>query len=216
MTARVLMPALRVGAQHSDANRYLSSVVCRLCSLLVRRAAVIVAAFLSVRCCTPRAKEFDERRERSMRRWLLLCALLSTAVQAGTLHLRDAYIRELPPGQTVSAGYFTLLNTGKAPVALVAGTSDAADRVEIHAHRMSGGAMHMEQLHRVEVPAGGQVQFKPGGLHLMLIDLKRPLHAGDTVTVMLLDEKGGGHRIQLPVIDARAAEIPATHESHQH
>lgn len=145
-----------------------------------------------------------------MRWWLLLGALLSTLAQAGGLQVRDGYIRELPPGQVNSAAYFTLLNDSAAAVALVAATSDVADRVEIHAHRMSGSAMRMEQLHRVEVAARGQLQFKPGGLHLMLIDLKRPLRAGDTVTVILLDERGGSHRIKLPVVDARAAATSAT------
>jgi len=153
-----------------------------------------------------------------MRGWLLLCALLSVAVQAGSLQVHEPYIRELPPGQSVSAGYFTLVNGSSAPIAVVAATSDAADRVEIHAHRMNGGAVHMEQVHRVEVAAGGQLQFKPGGLHLMLIDLKRPLRAGDTVAVTLLDEKGGSHRVQLPVVDARAAVQggAAQGEHHQH
>ncbi len=153
-----------------------------------------------------------------MRFGLLLLALLSTMVQAGALQVRDAFIRELPPGQTVSAGFFTLANSGKAPIALVAATCDVADRVEIHAHRMSGGAMRMEQLHRIEVPAGGELQFKPGGLHLMLIDLKRPLRAGDSVAVTLLDERGGAHRVELPVIDARGTPaVPGSGQGgHEH
>lgn len=149
-----------------------------------------------------------------MSRWLLVFALSMAALQAAALELRDAYIRELPPGQSVSSAYFTLVNDSAAAVALVAATSDVADRVEIHAHRMNGGALHMEQLHRVEVPAGGELTFKPGGLHLMLIDLKRPLRAGDTATVTLLDEKGGSHRLQLPVIDMRSAQPAGDHHAH--
>lgn len=162
-----------------------------------------------------------------MRGWLLLCALLSTAVQAltlqvQTLQVRDAWIRELPPGQTVSAGYFTLVNDGGAPVTLVAASSPSAGRVEMHSHRSNGDAVRMEQLSRVEVPAGETLPFRPGGLHLMLIDLKQPLRAGDTVAVTLLDEHGGEHPIALPVIDARKTDGGASaghgdgHAHHHH
>ncbi len=153
-----------------------------------------------------------------MRTWLLVLALLSTVAQAASLQVSDAFIRELPPGQQVSSAYFTLTNGGKAPVALVAATSDVAERVEIHVHRVNGGVMRMEQLHRVEVAAGGQLQFRPGGLHLMLINLKRPLRAGDTVAVTLLDEKGGTYPLRLPVVDMRAGEAAArpAHDHHSH
>ena len=120
-----------------------------------------------------------------MRWWLLLGVLLSTLAQAGVLQVRDGYIRELPPGQTVSAAYLILHNSGNVPVALVAATSDAADRVEIHAHRMNGGAVRMEQLRRVEIAAGAQVQFKPGGLHLMLFGPRTAPAAGSTLRVTL-------------------------------
>jgi copper(I)-binding protein len=145
-----------------------------------------------------------------------MLALLSAAVQASSLQVSDPFIRELPPGQTVSAAYFTLTNSGKAPVALVAATSDVAERVEIHLHRVNGGTMRMEQLHRVEVAAGGQLQFRPGGLHLMLIDLKRPLRAGDTVSVTLIDEKGGTYPLRLPVVDMRGGDFAAPAAAHDH
>ena len=138
-----------------------------------------------------------------MRVWLLLCALLSATVQAGGLQVRNPYIRELPPGQSVSAGFFALINDSAAPIALVGASSDVAERVEMHAHRMTGGKMRMDRLRRVEVPAAGELQFKPGGLHLMLIGLKRPLRAGDSVEVTLLDEQGDRYPVVLPVIDTR-------------
>lgn len=135
-------------------------------------------------------------------KWLSLAALLlnSIAALAGSLQIQQGYVRELPPGQSTSAAYMTLVNNGARPVAIVAAVSDAAQTAEVHAHRHTASGMSMEQVKRLVVPANGKVDLAPGGYHLMLINLKRTLQAGDRVSVTLLDEEGKSHTAQIPVV----------------
>jgi copper(I)-binding protein len=83
------------------------------------------------------------------------------------------WVRALPPGAAVSAGYFTLHNPTDAPLRLVAVESPAAGRVEIHEMRHEGGMMQMRPLEAgLEVPPRGQAQLKPGGTHLMFFEVE--------------------------------------------
>lgn len=96
-------------------------------------------------------------------------------------------------GMNTIAVYFTLLNEGGAPDALVGASvsSTVASAAEVHETTMEGGVMKMQPVPRLEVPAGGRVEFKPGGYHVMLIGLKQELKVGDKVSVVLRFEKSG-------------------------
>lgn len=121
---------------------------------------------------------------------LVMCMVVTGAQAADGLRISDAYVREMPPGQSTSAGFMKLVNTGRQPVALIGATSDGAGLVEIHRHVHEGGMMRMERVSRLEIPANGVLQFAPGGYHLMLINLRRSFQAGDQLNVTLLDEEG--------------------------
>lgn len=116
-----------------------------------------------------------------------------------TLTIRDGYVREMPPGQTVSAAFMTLQNDSSQPIAIVAASSTAADTTELHNHRHTGDGMRMEKVVRLEIPAGRRQALAPGGYHLMLMGLKRPLRAGDSVQITLIDEMGRTYGAKLPV-----------------
>jgi periplasmic copper chaperone A len=120
-------------------------------------------------------------------RWpsFLLTLLLSTVVHAAALSVKDAYVPEPPPGQTMAAMFMTVTNPLSQPLALVAATSPLASRVEFHTHVHANGLMKMQALSRVELIAKSDTEFKPGGLHLMLFGLKRALKAGEDVPVTL-------------------------------
>ena len=139
---------------------------------------------------------------RGWRVWLQGAALALWAVGAGAggLDIREGYVRELPPGQTTSAAFMRLVNSGVKPVTIVSASSSVAARAEIHATRQRDGLMRMAPVGRVPVPAHGDVALAPGGYHLMLIDLKRPLKAGDQVDVTLRDDQGGVYSVNLPVL----------------
>lgn len=140
---------------------------------------------------------------------VLLWSLSNLVAAAGTLEIREAYIREMPPGQSTTAAFMNLVNTGNRPIALVAATSDGAGQAEVHRHRNQNGMMQMEQVTRVEIPAHGQLLFAPGGYHLMLINLKRSFRAGDKINVTLLDEEGKFYTAAVPVVNMLGSAAPA-------
>lgn len=129
----------------------------------------------------------------------VLCVASAPAHAAGKLVIENGYVREMPPGQTVSAAFMVLRNGTDQPIAIVAAATDAAERAEIHTHKHDGDGMRMEKVVRLEIPAHGQQVLQPGGHHLMLIGLRHPLKAGATVGITLLDEMGKSYRASLPV-----------------
>jgi copper(I)-binding protein len=92
--------------------------------------------------------------------------------------------------QQKGTGMFARI-TSAQPARLVSASSPAAGVVEIHEMTMDGNVMRMRAIPGLELPAGKTVELKPGGLHLMLIDLKQPLEPGKTVPVTLVVESGG-------------------------
>lgn len=92
--------------------------------------------------------------------------------------------------QQKGTGMFARI-TSAQPARLVSASSPAAGVVEIHEMAMEGNVMRMRALPGLDLPAGKTVELKPGGLHIMLIDLKQPLEPGKTVPVTLVVESGG-------------------------
>jgi hypothetical protein len=110
------------------------------------------------------------------------------------------------PGATMGHGgsgngavYVTVTNRGAGADAIVGAATDAAAVVELHETVQEGGVMKMRPLPRFEVPAGGRLEMKPGGPHIMLLGLTRDLKPGDTVAVTLIFEKAGRMTIEAPV-----------------
>ena len=96
-----------------------------------------------------------------------------------------------------SAIYFTVHNDTKQDAALVGAAADVAETVEVHRSSMVDGVMKMEPQDSVPLPAGEMVNFAPGGLHVMLINLKRDLKPGDEFTAAL--RLADGTEISVPV-----------------
>lgn len=135
-------------------------------------------------------------------KWVMTLLLLWCAgAAAAGLDIREGYVREMPPGQSTSAAFMKLVNGGSRPIAIVAAASDAAAAAELHGSTRHDGMVQMQHVARLEVPAHGQVVLAPGGYHLMLINLKRTLHAGEKVGITLFDEEGRSYRALLPVIN---------------
>lgn len=119
----------------------------------------------------------------------LITALAApAAATAAGLTVSNAWSR--PATGANGAGFMTLTNKGPKADQLTAASSPVAARVEVHATTLSGGMASMEKLASVPVPAGGAVAFQPGGRHLMLMGLKRPLKAGDRFPVTLTFASG--------------------------
>lgn len=119
----------------------------------------------------------------------VVCVLTSFFAQAD-LVIKDATVRLLPPGVPNTAVYFSVTNTGDQSRFLTAAESAIAEKVELHNHVMRGEVMKMEQQAFVEVGAGQTIEFKPGGLHLMVFGLNTPLVENKQVKVAVVTRNG--------------------------
>ncbi|MDB6061696.1 MAG: hypothetical protein JWM78_1799 [Verrucomicrobiaceae bacterium] len=144
-----------------------------------------------------------------MQRLLMVLLLLcSTQVFAAGLQIREGYIRELPPGQTTSAAYMDLVNGSDKSIAIIGASSDSAGTAEIHNHQHNNGMMQMVAVRRLEIPARGHILLAPGSYHLMLINLKHSLHAGEQVGITLFDEQGKFYPVKITVVKTVGADAP--------
>jgi periplasmic copper chaperone A len=123
-------------------------------------------------------------------------AARSAAAQAATVTAKDVWVREAPAGRPTTAVFLVLTNSGTTARHVVSGATAAADTLELHEMKRDGNMMQMSPVSRITVPAGGDVTLRPGGLHLMLFGLRKPLVAGDTIRVSLtLDD---GTKLEVP------------------
>jgi len=150
--------------------------------------------------------------------WLAFAAMPSLAADYTLKDLRIAhpYARPTPPGARTGGAHFTVRNAGKAADRLVRVTSPSAHVVEMHSMTMDGTLMKMRPVAGIAIPAGGQVVLGSGGYHVMLIDLARPLAAGDKVPLTLTFEHAGAVDIVADVEPAGARGAPAQGAAHGH
>jgi len=134
----------------------------------------------------------------------LLCItslLVAACVPAsGGVVVKDAFARASPAGAPTGGAFATIINSGQTVDRLVSASSPAAKTVELHETVDENGVMKM--VHHPEgweIPAGGTLELKPGGKHIMLIDLTAPLEAGKQVPITLTFEKAGAKTIEVPV-----------------
>ena len=131
--------------------------------------------------------------------------------QLKDLALDHAWARATPPGAKVGGAFVTIENHGKAADRLVDATTPAAKFVEIHEMSMEGGMMKMRAVPGVEIKPGAKAELKPGGFHVMLFDLQKPLAIGDRFPLTLVFEKAGKVEVSVRVEDAGATGEPAKH-----
>jgi len=148
---------------------------------------------------------------------LALAAVSAHAQSSGTISVDGAFSRATPGGAKVGVGYLTIANTGSTADRLVAASSPAAGKVEIHEMTMDGGVMKMRALaNGLPIEPGKTAALAPGGNHLMLLDLKAPLKAGDKVPVTLTFEKAGKIDVTLDVRGIGAQQPAGDAHDHMH
>jgi copper(I)-binding protein len=118
--------------------------------------------------------------------------------KVGSVQIENAYTRSTVPGQMAAGGFMKIENKG-AVDQLISASSPVASEVQLHEMSMEGNIMKMRQVKEVVVPAGGAVELKPGGMHLMFMNIKAPLTAGETVPVKLKFAKAGEVEVKMPV-----------------
>jgi len=124
-------------------------------------------------------------------RALLFVALALASAAHAQVTIEQPWLRASAPGAKVGGGYLTIRNPGAAADRLVGASSPAAARVELHVHIKEGEVMKMREVRAFDVPANGSFELKPGGAHLMLLEIKRPFKEGERVPLKLKFEKAG-------------------------
>ncbi|HXW25932.1 MAG TPA: copper chaperone PCu(A)C [Xanthobacteraceae bacterium] len=130
-------------------------------------------------------------------------------LKVGAIEIDQPWARATPRGATTGAGYMKIVNTGTEADRLVGGSVAFASRLEVHSMTMDQGVMKMREVAGgLEIKPGETVELKPGGYHVMFVDLKAPLKQGDRVKVTLTFAKAGSIAVDYPV-EAVGAEAPA-------
>jgi len=140
--------------------------------------------------------------------FFLAVSVYAQSAKIGRLEIEDAFTRATAPGQQVAGGFLKIENKGAADQ-LISASSPAAGEVQLHEMTMEGNVMKMRQVKDIAVPANGAVELKPGGYHLMFLNLKGPFNAGQTVPVKLKFAKAGEVEVKLPV-----NAVGAMHDKH--
>jgi copper(I)-binding protein len=133
-----------------------------------------------------------------MRHALFLLALLASPALA-QVEIENAWTRATPPGAKTAAGYMTIRSKSSSPDHLIGAAAPLAARVEMHVHLHDGDVMRMRQVKSYDIPAKGSLELKPGGAHLMFVDIKRAFKEGEKIPVTLRFERAGERKVEFRV-----------------
>ena len=146
---------------------------------------------------------------------LLASSAAAFAQPAAQVEVSDAWVRRAVPGQSGTGAFMKL--SAPSGARLVGVSTPAAGVAEVHEMKMEGDTMKMRGVPSLELPARQTVELKPGGYHLMLMDLKQPMRSGSTVpfTLRFEDAKGAKSSLELS-LPVRAAPAAAGEQEHKH
>ena len=130
----------------------------------------------------------------------------------GDLRIGHPWTRATASGQKVAAGYLDIVNAGKVADRVIGASTPAAERIELHVVGLEGEVMRMREVKSFEVPAGGRMELKPRGPHMMIMGIKRAFRKDERIPVTLRFEKAGDVAIELLV---SGIDTPAEGE-HKH
>lgn len=146
----------------------------------------------------------------------LIAALTCGSSHAQNIEVKDAWVRATVTGQRATGAFMKI--TAKDGAKLVGSASPAAGVTEVHEMKMDGGVMKMRAVEGgLDLPAGKPVELKPGGYHVMLMDLKGPVTVDSTVplTLTFQDAKGVRNKLELKLPVRTKAPVAMAGE-HQH
>lgn len=158
---------------------------------------------------------------------ILAISLYSSALFAHADHqhetvnkvvVSNAQIRDFLPGSKSSAGYLTLVNHGDTVIELTKVSVENLGRVEVHEHQHVNGMMKMQKVDVLQIKAHQQLDFKPGGYHLMVFEPKEPLKIGQELKLTLYFSNGDRVFTQASVVslESQIEEIPPSQQHHTH
>ena len=166
------------------------------------------------------------RKQMKLKSLALIAALACGAAYAQNVEIREAWVRTSVPGQKATGAFMKI--TAKDGVKLVGASSPAAGVAEVHEMKMEGDVMKMRAVSGgLDIAAGKTVELRPGGYHVMLMDLKAALQKDSTIplTLVFKDAKGSESKVELKVpvattapgaAAAKAGDMPAMdHSQHK-
>lgn len=133
---------------------------------------------------------------------LTLAVIITSAggANASSVMVTEAFARaSATPMATSGAAYVSLTNHATEDDRLVSASTPSARAAEIHKSEVVGGIMRMAAAGALEIPANGTLAMQPGGYHIMLIGLVKPLKKGDEIEITLTFEKAGAVTVKVPV-----------------
>ncbi len=124
-------------------------------------------------------------------KWVLSGLLFIAFSAQAQIEIQNPWARATAPGAKVGGGYMVIRNKASAPDRLVGASSPVAARVEMHVTVKEGDVMKMREVTGYGVPANGTFELRPGGAHLMFMEIRRPFKEGEMIPVKLRFEKAG-------------------------
>lgn len=134
----------------------------------------------------------------SLRTFSVLTAAIAAVVisssfalaQTPAVTVHDAWVREPMGGRNMTGAFAVVENTGATAKAIVAASSDISDKVELHEMKNENGMMKMSPVKKVDVPAKGKLELKPGSFHVMLFDVKKKIADGEKISLTFTFDDG--------------------------
>jgi hypothetical protein len=139
--------------------------------------------------------------------------LLSACSPQKGIEVHKVWMRPAAQGAN-GAVYFVIHNHSSEADELVGVSSEIAEAAEMHESRLNGDVMEMNQMQSVPLEAYAEIEFAPGGLHIMLVDLGRELKVGDQIEITLHFKNHEGMRVMVPVRDTPAPEEDHSSKAH--
>lgn len=128
-----------------------------------------------------------------------ICTLLCCASVFAELRIENAWVKLAPPGARANAAYVQLYNNSDAPIVIQSLSATCCAELMLHRTRYENDKAIMEHLDQLTVPAQGNVKLAPGGLHIMLLNARKPLQLGEQIELHLYFANGQQQTIHLPV-----------------
>lgn len=141
---------------------------------------------------------------------------LANDYKAGSIEISTPWSRATPKGAQTAIGYMNIKNNGTTPDRLIGGSIDVADHFQLHAMTMENSIAKMRELSDIEIKPGQTIEFKPGGSHIMFVNLKRPLSKGEHISGTLVFARAGKVNVEYSVESIGAQTGPQEMEHMQH
>lgn len=143
--------------------------------------------------------------------------MFSAGVLAGAadnVSVQDPYVRLAPPNAPATGAFMVIKNNGDKDIKVLKADNPASKVTELHTHLNEGGVMKMRPVPAIDIKAKGEAVLKPGGLHVMMIDLKAPMKEGDIVPITLTFDDGSAKKVDAKVVRPMAAGMPMSEHKH--